>query len=205
MDAESILGGLIRGTLAGRRKSGRRTLRYLTSGRDSFLNASTLLTIAGVAWGVYEAAAKGTAPSGAQAPAPPSAPPSPVPQTPAGVPDHVLRLVRLTISAARADGDLTLEERGQILTHAREVGAEALVVPELQSPRPLAEIVAGVTDPRQRSEMYTLAYAIVRGDENVTGAERIYLTQLAHLLGLDPTAVSRLEAEAAGSIEASGE
>ncbi len=58
-----------------------------------------------------------------------------------------------------------------------------LVERELQQPRPLAEIVAGVTDPAQRATLYNLAFAVVRADEQVGGAERIYLAQLANLLG----------------------
>ena len=63
--------------------------------------------------------------------------------------------------------------------------------------------MAGVTDPKLKAELYTLAYSIVRADEGVTGAERIYLAQLAHQLGLDPAATKRLEAEAdrAGRLE----
>jgi uncharacterized membrane protein YebE (DUF533 family) len=105
------------------------------------------------------------------------------------------RLVRLAISAARADGDLSLEERGRILARAREIGAEELVTEELTALRPLAEIVGGVSDPELKAELYTLAYNIVRSDEGVTGAERIYLAQLAHQLGLDPAATQRLETE----------
>jgi len=103
---------------------------------------------------------------------------------------------------ARADGDLSLEERGVILEHARRVGAEALVAQELQTLRPLAEIVGGVTEPKLKADLYTLAFTLVRADENVTGAERIYLAQLAHQLGLDAAAAARLENEAAAHIDA---
>ena len=45
------------------------------------------------------------------------------------------------------------------------------------------DIVSGVEDPAQRATLYGLAFAVVRADEQVGGAERIYLAQLAHLLG----------------------
>jgi uncharacterized membrane protein YebE (DUF533 family) len=106
------------------------------------------------------------------------------------------------ISAARADGDLGPEEREAILTEARGVGAEDAVARELESPRPLAEIVAGVTDAKLREELYTLAFGIVRADEAVTGGERIYLAQLAHQLELAPQTVTRLESEVASRIDA---
>jgi uncharacterized membrane protein YebE (DUF533 family) len=76
------------------------------------------------------------------------------------------------------------------------------VAQELQTLRPLAEIVGGVTDPKLKADLYTLAFTLVRADESVTGAERIYLAQLAHQLGLDATAAARLESEAAAHIDA---
>jgi uncharacterized membrane protein YebE (DUF533 family) len=112
--------------------------------------------------------------------------------------------MRLMVSAARADGELGPQERERILAEAREVGAEALVLREIESPRPLGEVVAGVTDPQFKEQLYTLAFTIVRADEAVTGGERIYLAQLANRLGLDAPAVLRLEAEAAARIDAAG-
>jgi uncharacterized membrane protein YebE (DUF533 family) len=114
----------------------------------------------------------------------------------------VLRLVRLAIAAARADGRLTDEERASIVAQARSVGAEAIVEREIQTPRPLAEIVAGVTDSNTREQLYVLAFTVVRADEGVSGGERIFLAQLAHALGLNPEATARLETEAARGIDA---
>ena len=117
------------------------------------------------------------------------------------MPPDVLRVVRLTIAAARVDGRLTDEERATILEQARAVGAEAAVQQEIHAPRPLAEIVAGVTDPAAKRQIYQLAFAVMRADETVTGGERIFLAQLAHLLGLDPAATAQLESEAAARID----
>jgi uncharacterized membrane protein YebE (DUF533 family) len=121
-----------------------------------------------------------------------------------GFPAPVLQLIRLMVSAARADGELGPREREHILAEAREVGAEALVLREIEAPRPLGEIVAGVTDPHFKEQLYTLAFTIVRADDAVTGAERIYLAQLANRLSLDAPSVSRIEAEAAARIDAAG-
>ena len=71
---------------------------------------------------------------------------------------------------------------------------------ELPLAKRLAEIVSGVHDPQLRADLYTLAFTIVRADEGVSGAERIYLAQLAHHLGLDPATRDRLEQEAAAKI-----
>ena len=209
LDAEDIINGIVRGALSGRRKSWSRTGRAVRS--SGLVNARTLLAAAGVAWGLFEtwqgqqqtAGASG----GAVPPPTPSAPaPGPAPADPAanesGVPGPVARLLRIMISAARADGELGPAERERILKEAREVGAEALVQQELEAPRPLGELVAGVSDPELQQQLYTLAFVIVRADENVTGGERIYLAQLANRLGLDPASVTRLEGEAAARIDA---
>jgi uncharacterized membrane protein YebE (DUF533 family) len=206
MNAEDILGGLIRGALEGR--GGRKRHRRTDSALGSLVNAKNILAAAGLAWGIYEAhqqqKSAGGSPSSARPPLPPSAPPPvpPEPETEGGLSPAVLRLVRLTVSAARSDGQLGLEERGAILEKAREVGAESVVAQELTAPRPLAEIVAGATDPALKAQLYTLAFAIVRADESVSGAERIYLAQLAHQLSLDAATVASLEGRAEATIDA---
>jgi len=217
LEAEDILDGLVRGALGGSGKACERAGHAVR--HAGLINARTLLAAAGVAWGLYEtwqsqqapaaAAPYGSAPAGGPRAAGPLAAPPPrpgaiPPSDEGGLPRPVLQLLRLMISAARADGDLGPAERARILAEAREVGAEALVLRELDSPRPLGEIVAGVTDPQLKEQLYTLAFTIVRADEAVTGSERIYLAQLAHRLGLDPTAVAHLEAEAARHIDAAG-
>ena len=209
MDGEDIVNGLLRGAFGGRRKRSRGARRAFGR-RGSLVNATTLLAAAGVAWGLYETW-QGQRSSGAPAgPAPPpgTPPPPPLPGTSTqpvrtvdSLPEPVLRVVRLMVSAAGADGNLGPEEREAILAEARAVGAEDAVARELESPRPLADIVAGVGDTKLREDLYTLAFGIVRADETVTGAERIYLAQLAHQLGLEPDDVTRLEAKASSRID----
>jgi uncharacterized membrane protein YebE (DUF533 family) len=203
LDAEDILDAL-----SGRRKSWNRAGRAVRG--SGLINARTLLAATGVAWGLYETWHSQQAQASPAWAGPPATPPLPGPAAPAppaeasGLPAPVLQLTRLMISAARADGELGPAERERILAEAREVGAETLVLRELDSPRPLGEIVAGVTDPQLKEQLYTLAFTIVRADESVTGGERIYLAQLANRLGLDTAAVARLEAEAAARIDAVG-
>ena len=220
-NVEQLIGSVIQGALGGKRKKSRGVSRFLTGGKSSFLNASTLLALGGLAWGVYETMSQSSGPSPAPAGAPPSSPvprgpvvPPPLPTigsqvvppplpgaTPAArVSPDVLRVLRLTLSAARADGTLGAHEREAILAQARGVGAEAVVTPELESPRPLSEIASGVSDPRVREDLYTLAFSIVRADEQVLAEERQYLEELARHLGLDAPAVARLEQQAAERI-----
>jgi len=115
---------------------------------------------------------------------------------------EALRMVRLAISAAYADGSVSDTERAAILDQAKTAGVGEIVEVEMQQPRPLAEIVSGVNDAAQRATLYVLAYTMVRGDEQPTGAERIYLAQLANLLGLDVATVQELEQKAASRIDA---
>jgi uncharacterized membrane protein YebE (DUF533 family) len=85
------------------------------------------------------------------------------------------------------------------------VGLEGLVEAELNQIRQLADIVRGVTDPAIKKDLYVLAFAIVRADENVSGAERIYLAQLAHQLGLDAAAALAIETDTANKIDSQPE
>jgi uncharacterized membrane protein YebE (DUF533 family) len=131
-----------------------------------------------------------------------STPPLPDIGGPGAVSPDALRIVRLAISAANADGSVSDVERAAILDQARTAGVGEIVEQEMRQPRPLAEIVAGVSDAAQRATLYVLAFSMVRGDEQPGGAERIYLAQLANRLGLDPQTVQQLEQNAASRIDA---
>lgn len=209
MDEAKLLQTVLKGVLGGRRKSGRRAMRHLvgsTSGLWS--NPQVLLTAAGLAWGLIETVQGQSGPAAQPAAPPPSAPVPPLPvvssarSADAAAPSDGLRLIRLAISAGQADGAMGEPERAEIARVAAEQGLEEVVSVELARRSTSAEIVAGVTDPDARIALYGLAYAIVRADEQVNGAERIYLAQLAHLLGLDAATVARLEATTAAKIDA---
>ena len=201
-----VLSIVLRGTL-GRsgRKRARRATRFLTGNRG-FLSTSALIGMAGVAWGIYDTL------KGQNAPAVPGVPPVPaaasVPSMPGAFEaaiDPVARVIRLAVSAAKADGSLSDSERALIMDRAREAGLESVVETELGQTRPLADIVRGVTDPQMQKDLYVLAFTIVRADESVSGAERIYLAQLAHQLGLDAASVTSLEAETSSNIDSQSE
>ena len=224
MDESVLFNGVMRAVLGGRRRRGGRAIGYMASAGSALLsNPAALMTAAGVAWGIFETlqsgeqsgattggaglntAGQGLNTGSSAAPGTPM-PPLPVMGTSVEAPmSDATRMVRLALSAAQADGALGAEERVTVLARANDAGLSALVERELQQPRPLAEIVAGVTDPAQRATLYSLAFAVVRADEQVGGAERIYLAQLANLLGLDPAAAQQLEASAAARIDAAPE
>src|SRR5687767_14633486 len=206
-----VLSIVLRGTL-GRsgRKRARRATSFLT-GHKGFLSTSALIGMAGVAWGIYDTLKAQNQPTATVPPVPgvPNVPQvgftvPPVPNVPGAFEaalDPVARVIRLAVSAAKADGTLTEQERALILGRAKEAGLESVVEAELGQTRALADIVRGVTDPDMKKELYVLAFAIVRADETVSGAERIYLAQLAHQLGLDAASVTSLEAETSSKID----
>jgi uncharacterized membrane protein YebE (DUF533 family) len=226
-----VLSVVLMGSLgrSGRKRATRAT-KFLT-GHRGFLGTSALMAAAGVAWGIYDTMQSQNAPvspvpgvppvpTGAgqfippiptTTPAPEAASVAAISPTLAGVDpgigglDPVTRIIRLAVSAAKADGTLGDAERTQIMERAREAGLETMVEAELSQTRQLAEIVRGVTDPAIKNDLYILAFAIVRADENVSGAERIYLAQLAHQLGLDAAATLALETETATKIDSQSE
>ena len=236
MNPDFLINGVLRSVLGGGgRKRSRRALRYLTGGQSSFwTHPTTLLTAAGLAWGVYDTISDKSNPNsqwgggGAGAPAGQPGPPVQVasmPGTPAsttplpplpniegaaaaappGIDPEALRIVRLAISAANADGVMNERERAAVVQQAHSAGVGDIVERELQQRTPLAGIVAGVSDATQRATLYVLAFTVLRADEQLTGAERIYLAQLAHLLGLDPATVQRLEQDTGDRIDALGD
>ena len=211
MDPDVLIRGVLSSVLGGGRKRSRRALRYLNGGSGSiWTRPATLLTAAGVAWGIYETLQqRGPEPAatGAGAPVPAAgiAALPPLPGTTGDLDPDALRVVRLAISAANADGVMSEKEREAVIRQATSAGVGDVVERELHHPRPLAEIVSGVPDPAQRATLYVLAFTVLRADEQVTGAERIYLAQLAHLLGLDPATVQRLEKDTGERIDALGD
>ena len=208
--SDFLVESVLRGVLGGRkRKKSRNALRYLTGHRGAgsiFMNPTTIMTAAGLAWGIFETLQQpgGAAAGPAGAPAAPgggltSANLPPLPNV--GVTtDDATRLFQLAVSAATADGAMNEHEREAIAQHAGPDAADA-VTRELALRRPLAQIVGGVSDQTQRATLYVLAFTVVRADEQVSGAERIYLAQLANLLGLDPGTVQKLEADTAQRID----
>lgn len=208
-----VLSVVLRGTLGmSGRKRARRAAKFVT-GHGGLLSAGTMIAAAGVAWGIYDTlkGQRGAVPAVPGVPGVPQVPTGlvppipqvpPVPQVGAGAElDPLARVIQIAVSAARADGQLTDQEKAMIMDRAREAGLESIVEAELAQTRSLADIVRGVTDPAVKKDLYVLAFAIVRADENVSGAERIYLAQLAHQLGLDPAAVQAIETETANKID----
>ncbi|MBI5364308.1 MAG: DUF533 domain-containing protein [Planctomycetes bacterium] len=213
MSAIGFLGPLLSSALGARAKPHARAFGFLAGSRHSFLNSSNLLALGGLGWAAYEiwrtreraAQASGGAPvvvpgTVVQGDLPPPLPPKAakgVPPGPPAIQNDVQRIVELTLAAARCDGELGEEEFGALLRTARDIGAERMVKDALEHPRPVAEIVGGVSDRKQREALYVYAFSIVRADEDVRTGERAWLADLARQLGLEAATTTRLEKETA--------
>ena len=190
MDPDLLIRGVLGSVLGGGRKRSNRALRYLTGSQGSiFTRPQTLLAAAGVAWGIFETLQRnqgtppghsgsqgggqwggGAAPAGAQPAMAVPLPPLPGSTAAPGVDAEALRFVQVAISAANADGVMSDKERAAVMQQAQSAGVGDVVERELNQRRPLAEIVAGVTDRAQSATLYVLAFTVLRADEQVTGA-----------------------------------
>jgi len=196
----TLLLTVLNGVMGCRGKRSRRAHRFLGLGGGRLLShPATLMTAAGVAWGVFETLKGRNAPG-----TPPVAAHTDVPAgDDSAAQPAALRMLRVAVSAAAADGALNEREKAAILQQAG-TGA-AVLEEELARPRPLTEITAGVDTPEEAATLYVLAFTILRADEQVTGVERIYLAQLAHLLKLDAGTVLALERDTGERIDALGD
>lgn len=125
-------------------------------------------------------------PAAAQPPPPPPAMPS---EQAAGLgpqgADLAMRLIRVMIAAAHADGRMDEQEERAILERLRGAelsGEEKLfLVEELHRPLSIEALAEGVADPAVAKTMYMLAVAAITIDSE---AERAWLDQLGQRLGL---------------------
>ena len=134
MDESHLLNGVLRSVLGGRgrRRSGR-ALRFLTGGSGSFwANPTTLLTAAGVAWGIYETMQAGTGSTSSVGSTGAMGSAGSGGSTSSVVSADALRIVRLAISAANADGAVNDAERAAIIEQARTAGVAEIVEMELR-------------------------------------------------------------------------
>lgn len=130
--------------------------------------------------------------TGPAAPMPPpvSSPAVPQPVQAANVDtqDLALRIIRVMIAAAHADGNLDQDEEARILGQAENSGLSReerlFLLDELHHPKSIAELTAGIVDPTVTRALYLAA---VSGIEVDTDEERSFLDELAAHLGISKT------------------
>jgi len=102
-------------------------------------------------------------------------------------------LVRAMIAAAKADGQIDVEERDRIFnrleTMPLSAEEKAFVFDELSSPLDLEAVVARADTPEHAAEIYAASLVAMQPD---TATERTYLDALAHKLKLAPALVAEI-------------
>lgn len=108
------------------------------------------------------------------------------------------RLLQAMVSAAKADGHVTVAERGRIDAQLGALGlgaaATAMITAELDAPVDAGRIAALAEQPEDGVQLYAASLLVV--DPNGT-AEAAYLASLAGKLGLAAELVAHLHAKAA--------
>lgn len=108
------------------------------------------------------------------------------------------RLLQAMVSATKADGRVTADERGridaQLAAMALGDGATALITAELDAPLDVGRIAALAEQPEDGVQLYAASLLVVDPDG---AAEKAYLAALADKLGLAADLVAHLHAKAA--------
>ena len=189
MNAERLLGSLLKG-------SARRSM----PGKAAV--GMGLLGVAIAAFEHFSEQQRAPAPAGppppptpprATPPPPPGAAPTGPPPAPPSTADQAVLLIRAMIAAASADGAVDAEERRRVLARVTSAGLgreeREFLERELAAPRPLAEVLGGVTSTELAEQVYVVSLLAVDVD---TESERSYLRELARRLALDDAALTRL-------------
>ncbi|MEO8500859.1 MAG: DUF533 domain-containing protein [Vicinamibacteria bacterium] len=205
MNAEMLLGQLLRGGLSRGLGRGRRRNRSgsLLGGMSTGAKAQIGMGLLGVAIAAYEHYTTQNQSSSEPSPSPsstPTATPSRLPQPVPSMPRTSMKpadstetakrasdatlLVQAMVAAAAADGIIDETERAQILRRSDEAGFDqetrAFLEKELGNPKSLAVIVASAR-PEIAVDLYAASCAAITAD---TEAETAYLDTLATHLKL---------------------
>lgn len=114
--------------------------------------------------------------------------------------DLSYKLLQAMIAAAKADGQVTPQERARITEQLPRLAlgerAQAMLTDQLDTPLDIAGIASLATSEAQAVEIYAASLLVV---DPQGGAEKGYLAMLAARLNLDPGLVAHLHARA-GSV-----
>lgn len=107
------------------------------------------------------------------------------------------RLLQAMVAAAKADGQVTAEERARIADALPQLGlgadAQAMLAAELDAPLDIGAVAALAESEAQAAEIYAASLLAIDPDG---AAEKGYLAMLAARLNLDPGLVDHLNARA---------
>lgn len=99
--------------------------------------------------------------------------------------DIARRMLQVMIAAAHADGTMDEQEEQAVLDHLKDKGLDReermFLFAEMHAPKPIEELVDGISDPSVAKAMYMVAASTVEID---TEAERHWFDELAARLGI---------------------
>lgn len=136
--------------------------------------------------------------------APPPPPPLPgqqaqavaIPETPKNNEDIAIRLIQTMVASAYADGQMDSDEETQVLGQMQEQDLTSeekqFLLSQLHSPKPIAELTAGINEPLIAQTMYSLAVSAIIID---TPEERQWLDELAQALSISDNVKNFIEEE----------
>lgn len=117
--------------------------------------------------------------------------------------DLAARMLRAMISAAKADGHVTDDERTRIVAEVERLGigdeARGLITEELAAPVDAARIAAMAGTEEEAAQLYSASLLAVNPD---APEEKAYLDGLAAAMKLPPDLVQHLHAQSAALVRA---
>ena len=120
-----------------------------------------------------------------------------LPQDAAAAENLSHRLLQAMIAAAKADGQITAQERARITDTLPQLGlgeeASALIAAQLDTPLDIGAVAALAETQQEATEIYAASLLAIDPDG---AAEKGYLAMLAARLNLDPGLVDHLHARA---------
>jgi len=199
-------GGLATGALAGGLAG------LLLGGKKPRKLAASALKVGGIAvvgglaykaWNDWQNNKAAGQPAPAQPPADTSLSGTPfLPAASSEQEDLSLVLIRAMISAAKADGHVTDQERRAISTQLATLGLDgqhrAFIEEELSKPLDISAVADSARSPEQAAEIYAASLLVI---DPSGAAERGYLAMLAARLGLEQGLVEHLHAGVDGMTE----
>jgi uncharacterized membrane protein YebE (DUF533 family) len=198
--AGGLAGGLAGGSLAGllSGKKGKKVRKLA----GSAVKLGGVALVGGLAYKAWQSYQQGQQPESPTAIEPPPSGSAflPAPGDPQGDTTLGLLLARAMIAAAKADGQIDVQESQAILNRINGLTLpaedKAFLFEEYGRPLDIAGLAAGVPAPEQAAEVYTASALMV---DPPPPAERIYLDTLARALGLDPALAQQIEVTVAAN------
>lgn len=211
INPERMLGTLISGIIGGSSKS-RKSSNVASSMVSHLASGKGLMTLVGLGVGAYSVLTDSEKTASANATPPPITQSSgnrknvEISRTPPPLPGGAIndiqksasskeldpkiiaeKMIQVMIAAAHADGTIDEKEQAKIIEkiekHGLNIEEKEYLVQQLEEPKTISEITAGINDQATAQMMYTMAIITIDIDSE---EERYFCDELAKALRLDP-------------------